>query len=953
MNNRNKKYSLLIVFINIFLCNASPVHPSTHRDTVALDPGIRHGILANGLTYYIKPTAKGSSKIDIRLLVKAGSSILDSDQYQIQHVMEHVAFKAGKHMTMAKAHNLGFKLGEINGNTSYNFVQYHFKSTYTKKKRDIAFQLFHDIIWDLEFKEEYIDSERSVIINELAHRGRFSASSILNSLESSMTGRTPEEPKDIVKYIKTFPYEPLIRYYKDWYLPDIMAIVVVGDIEDLDEMESEIKTKFSGDKPVINPRSTSIDYSDYRNLPPQFIRQEHPYLLKDSKKRTVYFRLYLRQKEKQKESGLEALRNEQQRQLLVDILKTRFREQQEVYNTTFNILPKFMYPSSLGIQLNITIDGGSEKAVLFKTMQVLRQLQTDSITESEFKIAKENSLLSLSKVDTTKVSYWKNNIIDYFVHEEALPPNKIGLLKEIITGLTLEEFNGFVKEYIKTDTDDIDIIALAPLGHRMLSYSEKTIRDWIAKAIKMPVVPYRKPNTPDELMDPTTVNKLKENTIQKKTPPLLGTTEYLLGNGVRVVLNSFNSTSIQNPEQRHRLSFHGFTTKGIGCYPRANYFSAMNSTEIVRNSGIGKLDKFELERYFAHTGFNGWVSPYIDYEEAGLKGSVSLEDLEIALQLVYLYFTAPNKNSLAFEDWRMNAILSHNLSRINADVFRTRVRSILGDSTFLPAGTKALEGVSKTDLDRSLAIYREIYGNAEYFTFIFTGDFPENKVLSLCQKYLGNLPVGKAQKNCNIPITSKKYSLPKPRAVTMSAPEYMQEVKVRLGYISEISVKELDWKKEAKLKLLQSLMNFLIMQEMRYNSAKEGRSYDITVGCNQNSGLFTEVFVKFSCSPKDVDQLITEAKQFIISFKKSTVDEELLERYKKMEVLYLEREKSSRKHLSDKIYDYYRYGRPWHGIEEDQEYIKSLSPVDIKNTAQKLLKVKPFEFKMISSKVLQ
>src|SRR5690606_15234068 len=103
-------------------------------------------------------------------------------------------------------------------------------------------------IWHLDIKEDYIDSERSVIIDEMVLRGGFRAHSILNSLESSMIGRSPERPKDIVTYINSFPYEPLIRYYNDWYRPNLMAIIVVGDMDDVEEMEKEIKIKFSRDK---------------------------------------------------------------------------------------------------------------------------------------------------------------------------------------------------------------------------------------------------------------------------------------------------------------------------------------------------------------------------------------------------------------------------------------------------------------------------------------------------------------------------------------------------------------------------------------------------------------------------------------------------------------------------------------------------------------------------------
>src|SRR5690606_33242484 len=315
-----------------------------------------------------------------------------------------------------------------------------------------------------------------------------------------------------------------------------------------------------------------------------------------------------------------------------------------------------------------------------------------------------------------------------------------------------------------------------------------------------------------------------------------------------VVLNTLDTIADQNTEQGNSIRLHAFTPVGVRCYAKQDYFSALNAAEIMMNSGVGGLNKFELKRYLGSKDFKGSVLPYIDYDESGIRGVTSLEDLETALQLIYLYFTSPNKDILAFEDWKLKANSFYALESINENDFRTRIRTILGDYTFLPEGTKALEGVSKTDMDRALAIFNEIYGNAEDFTFIFTGSFSENKVLALSQKYLGNLPVKPVQKPCNH-LTTKHNRLPKPQKITIPSTEYMQEAKVQLKYISSLTSKDLNWKEEAKLQLLQYLMNFSIMQEMRFKSEEEG-SYNISIWINRDkSRLFNEVSLQFTSNP--------------------------------------------------------------------------------------------------------
>ncbi|MCM4162416.1 MULTISPECIES: pitrilysin family protein [unclassified Arenibacter] len=954
MNDNRTLKGILMLLVNVFLWSTISVYSITFKDTVPLDPSIRHGKLSNGLTYYIKPTGDGSSELSLRLLVKAGSAVQDADQYELDHVMEHLAFKAGKHMTMAKANELGFRTGEINGNSPYDYTQYYFSSVDTKEKLKIAFQLFQDIIWDLDLKKEYIDSERSVILNEKGIRGGFGALSILTDLESTMMGRGADRPADFVQFINTFPYDALRRYYDDWYRPELMALVVVGDIIDVYALEKEIKDKFSRVKPLKNPRSPIREFGAYRNSPPQFINNAHIFTSKESKKQAVNMRIYMRQREDLDKNGLELLKQEQKGNLLIDMLNNRLKEKQDYYVSTYTVSPYMALPSSLGVKLHITMEEGTVEGTLSKTIQLLREIRTNGFSEPEFTRFKKEYLESLSKTDTMKQMFWEDNIVDHFVYGKILPANRMALLRNMLDGLTLDELNVFVRQYIKTDPQELDIIMLSPSGHRALSYSEKQIRGWISEANNLPIAKYSPPKIPKELMEASFIKTLKPSTLQKNKVDIPGASEYTLGNGIKVVLKPFDSVLV--PRERNKLSFHGFSSKGISCYPRSDYFSAMNAADIVYNSGVSGMDRFELKRYFAKNGYNAQVAPYIGHNEAGIRGSASVRDLETAFQLVYLYFTDPNKNSLAFEDWKLRTRSSHALHSINSEDFKNFIKLKLGESTFLPKGTKALEGVSKTDLDRAYGIYRVLYANAQDFTFIFTGDFPEEEVLSLCRKYLGNLPTGNVLSKCEEPKTSKKYRLPKPREKVLVGMEYAQEVKVQLEYISNLAAKDLDWKEDLKLKLLQSMMNFSIMQEMRFNSVKNEGIYTIKVVCNfDKDRLFNEVYVEFGASPEDVEQLIKAAKQFMRSIKNNGVDVEVLERFKLERVDYLEREKYHRGDILKMLYDYYKYGIRWPrgGLEQRQAYVRSLSPRDIEILAKRLLKDNPLEFKMLPAKKVQ
>src|SRR5665647_929194 len=72
-------------------------------DPIPVGPQVKVGKLANGLTYYIQKNAKPEKKLELRLVVKAGSILEDDDQQGLAHFVEHMAFNGS---TNFKKHDL-------------------------------------------------------------------------------------------------------------------------------------------------------------------------------------------------------------------------------------------------------------------------------------------------------------------------------------------------------------------------------------------------------------------------------------------------------------------------------------------------------------------------------------------------------------------------------------------------------------------------------------------------------------------------------------------------------------------------------------------------------------------------------------------------------------------------------------------------------------------------------
>jgi len=63
---------------------------------VPFNPEVKTGTLSNGLKYYIKNNGKPENKVELRLVINAGSILEDEDQLGLAHFMEHMNFNGTK-----------------------------------------------------------------------------------------------------------------------------------------------------------------------------------------------------------------------------------------------------------------------------------------------------------------------------------------------------------------------------------------------------------------------------------------------------------------------------------------------------------------------------------------------------------------------------------------------------------------------------------------------------------------------------------------------------------------------------------------------------------------------------------------------------------------------------------------------------------------------------------------
>ena len=77
--------------------SAASVRAYQLTQLMPVDPEVATGTLPNGLRYYVRANGRPARRIEMRLVVKAGSVLEDPDQQGLAHFVEHMLFEGTQH----------------------------------------------------------------------------------------------------------------------------------------------------------------------------------------------------------------------------------------------------------------------------------------------------------------------------------------------------------------------------------------------------------------------------------------------------------------------------------------------------------------------------------------------------------------------------------------------------------------------------------------------------------------------------------------------------------------------------------------------------------------------------------------------------------------------------------------------------------------------------------------
>lgn len=703
------------------------------QQPLPVDPLIRSGTLDNGLRYFIRPNDEPANRVELRLIVRAGALQEADDQRGLAHFVEHMAFNGTTHFAKNELidflESTGMRFGpDLNAYTSFEETVYRLQvrsdsAAYLEK----GLLILEDWASGIRFTPAEVEKERGVVISEW--RSRLSPEQrqqqqIFPVLyqDSRYAERLPIGDPAI---IESAPVATLRRFYEDWYRPDLMTLVVVGDIDPV-AIEREITRRFADlNSPIDPPGRVTYTVPDYDTL--RYVQAT------DLEAAFTEVKLYLPQPAAE---GKDSLRNEITTLLVNRMLGARLYELQQQPNPPFTFATSALTGSLDRRQAYLVSAFSSPEQIEdgFRTvLQATLQARQHGFLASELDRKKQELRTRLEKAareeSSVKSGTYANRIVQHVLNDAPLLTNRqrYHLYDSLLQTITLEEINAQLPSW--WDAGGRTIVVTAPAAATAQLPGRDAWAQLIKTAEKQTYPSYTEMRITEPLFDQELPAVSWQRTYYDST---LGIEEYQFANGVRLILKATNF-------KEGEILLSAFSPGGHSVYPDSLYQAASIAANIVASSGVGPYDESTLTKFLSDKNVS--VGPYITELYEGFGGQTTPEELELMLQLIYLYATEPRRSEDALQSYQARQVpVLENLFAnpyYSFGDFSFRVR--YGDHP--RRGIPRPEEVAALRMDDIWRIYQDRFRDAGDFTFVLVGNIDPQQDLPLLARYLGNLPV--------------------------------------------------------------------------------------------------------------------------------------------------------------------------------------------------------------------
>jgi zinc protease len=700
-----------------------------------VDPEVVVGTLPNGLKYYVRANPKPPRRAELRLVVKAGSVLEDDDQLGLAHFVEHMEFEGTRHFPKTSLTeflgSLGLSIGaDANAATSYDDTQYTLRvPTDVPGALDRALLVLEDWAQAATFDQEGIERERAIVLSEWRMNlgaGERTADKIRRvQLEGSRYAN--RRPIGTPEVIEKASRDALTRFYRDWYRPDLMAVIVAGDV-DRDAVVTMIKDHFSSLKTPVAARPRPVI-----DVP------EHPgtrYAVVTDKEITATAVQFSDLRPARNQGSVGGYRDIMLDQLFGAMLGARLDELTQRENPPFlraaadrSLFPLPRTKDQAILQALVATDGVGRG--LDALVTELQRVAKFGFTASELARAKQAMMAGYERVVTESPDRESESRADEytrnFLQGEALPTiwQELAFHHRFVPAITLAEINALTADWFPERNRLV--VVTAPDAAGVALPNETQLAAVVKTAAARRLEAYVDVGGGESLLDAPP----SRGTIVKTTPRPDGITEWTLSNGATVVLKP---TTLKEDQ----ILFRALAPGGTSLASDADFVAARIADSVVPAGGVGKFSAVMLDKLL--TAKSVGVTPFIGEVEQGMGGGGTPGDLETMFQLIYLRFTQPRADPTAFAALASQAkgLLANRAASPDV-VFNQTIDAALSRNHPRRQPETAAT-VEQWNLAKSLAFYKARFADAGHFTFVFVGSFTPETIKPLVETYLASLP---------------------------------------------------------------------------------------------------------------------------------------------------------------------------------------------------------------------
>jgi zinc protease len=706
------------------------------NDSLRIDPDLFMGQLANGLRYYVKVNKFPQKRAELRLAVNAGSIQEDEDQRGFAHFLEHMAFNGTarfpKHALINFVEESGMQFGaDLNAYTSFDETVYMLTiPTDDPKTLYTGMQVLED--WasgSITIDSGEVLAERGVVLGEWRSRLMDSISrnwqDHLYSILFDGSLYYSRMPIGDPKLLETALPAPIKRFYKDWYRPDLMAVIVVGDF-DGPQMVRYIQDHFGKIPAVKRPRP---------RVPVTISTPQEP-VVDIHRGRIGNPQVTILWKTPPVPTSVEdALRHRIIERLLLTEVNNKFLSIREQHRRPFfeAHLARKSIVRGRGdeYQLDVTAVVDSLQGGLAAALTELERIAQYGIPQATLERRKAALLRQFeSGVDAQNADpseTFARIYVHHFLTNEGVLLNsqqELLLAKQIlstITSNTIAQAAQFWRQ-----SQNFTILYRIPLFAQFAPPTRERLLALFDSVANQPVAEDNSPiiTASSELLEKSPV---PGRIVEEKRHVKADITEWILSNGARVL---YKPTQF-NPDE---LFIHAVSLGGTSLLPDSLALSPGRLVGMMMTAagGVGKSDRGLLEQQLNEKVLREFEVS-LTYTNEAIRLGGSPRDIETLFQLLYLQFTAPKMDTAAIAAWKRYGYVTLTQST-NDQIASTLSR---GNPRLAPPDFALVDLV---DLQQAMTIYRDRFGDAGDFTFTIVGAASREVVRPLVERYIASLP---------------------------------------------------------------------------------------------------------------------------------------------------------------------------------------------------------------------